>query len=115
MEFCSNCGTRLVYKSRDKSALYCSKCRKKSESSGEKLRKGSFSKPSQSRSDCADGIVVLDRKVLKLRTRPRVDSDCVKCNGKKAETWTLDLGSEDHSQAIFFRCVSCGHTWRETE
>lgn len=67
------------------------------------------------KNDYTDAIIVIDKKLQKLKTLPTVDSECFKCKGKKAETWTLDLGSEDNSQAIFFRCTSCGYTWRETD
>ncbi len=116
MDFCSNCGSRLTYDSHGKKKLYCLKCKKKFETSDEKKEKGSSIVQSKSVNAHDDkGIVILDKKTLKLRTLPRVDADCYKCNGKKAETWALNLGSEDNSQAIFFRCVSCGHTWRQTE
>ena len=107
MDFCSNCGTRLTYDSNGKKRLYCQKCKKKYETSKEEMGKESSTEQSKSKD--------VDQKTLKLRTLPRLDADCYKCNCKKAETWALNLGSEDNSQAIFFRCVSCGHTWRQTE
>jgi DNA-directed RNA polymerase subunit M len=115
MEFCSNCGKRLVYKPKGKMTLYCIKCRKKVEASRKKVIDKKISKIPNSKNDKSDSIVVLDKKSLKLRTLPTVDCECFKCKGKKAETWTLDLGSEDNSQATFFRCTSCSHTWRETD
>ena len=115
MHFCSICGTRLITKTRCKIAFHCPKCKKNFDCSGEKILKERSNVLSETRGDFPEGIVVLDKNVQKLRTLPTVDSECIKCKGKKAETWKLDLGSEDNSQAIFFRCVSCGHTWRETE
>ena len=115
MDFCSNCGTRLTYDSRGKKKIYCQKCKKKHETSEEEMGKESSTEQPKSKDVDHKGIVILDKKTLKLRTLPRVDADCYKCNCKKAETWALNLGSEDNSQAIFFRCVSCGHTWRQTE
>ncbi len=115
MDFCSNCGTRLTYDSKEKKKLYCLKCKKKIETSVEQMGNESIADQTKSKKIDDNGIVILDKKTLKLRTLPRVDADCYKCNCKKAETWALNLGSEDNSQAIFFRCVSCGHTWRQTE
>ena len=115
MDFCSICGTRLTYDSTGKKKLYCQKCKKKFETLNEKKEQDSIADQSKSKKINGNGIVILDKKTLKLRTLPRVDADCYKCNCKKAETWTLNLGSEDNSQATFFRCVSCGHTWRQTE
>lgn len=115
MDFCSTCGTRLTYDSHGKKKLYCLKCKKKFESSVGEVGKESVADQLKSKKSDDKGIVILDKKTLKLRTLPRVDADCYKCNCKKAETWALNMGSEDNSQAIFFRCVSCGHTWRQTE
>ena len=115
MEFCSNCGTRLIYNPRGKLQLYCLKCKKKFETSGENLPNDKSTSLTKSKKNDTNGIVILDKQTLKLRTLPRVDAECYKCNGKKAETWTLNIGSEDNSQATFFRCISCGHTWRQTE
>lgn len=115
MQFCPICGSRLITKTTGKIVSHCPKCKKKFDCSGEKIWKERSKGSSQIRSDFPEGIVVINKKVQKLRTLPTVDSECIKCNGKKAETWTLDLGSEDNSQAIFFRCISCGHTWRQTE
>jgi len=115
MEFCSTCGTRLINNPRGKLQLYCLKCKKKFETSGENMSNDKSTGLTKSKKTDNQGIVVLDKKTLKLRTLPRVDAECYKCNGKKAETWALNIGSEDNSQATFFRCISCGHTWRQTE
>ena len=115
MEFCSSCGARLILKSKGKLTLYCSKCKKKFEPSEKNLMKDIENNSSYPKNDHTEAIIVIDKKLQKLKTLPTVDSECVKCKGKKAETWTLDLGSEDNSQAIFFRCTSCGYTWRETD
>ena len=114
MEFCSSCGKLLIYKPKCKLTFYCSKCKKKIESSGKELVNGERNFSSQ-KCDHTEGIIVIDKKLQKLRTLPLVNSDCIKCKGKKAETWTLTMGSEDNSQATFYRCVSCGYTWREID
>ena len=111
MEFCPKCGTRLIYKSKSKVSLYCAKCKSKSDFSGTKFLKEKT--VTTKRFDT--GIAVVDRQIQKLRTLPIVNSLCQKCEGKKAETWSIAFGSEDNSQATFFRCISCGHTWRLTE
>ena len=88
---------------------------KKSELSGETFMNIKSRNIFFQKRDSLENIVVLDKKAMKLRTLPQVDFNCIKCKEKIAETWTLDLGSEDNSQATFFRCISCGHTLRETE
>jgi DNA-directed RNA polymerase subunit M/transcription elongation factor TFIIS len=111
MEFCPNCGTRLILKAQSKVSLYCPKCGYRSEFSGTKFLKEKSGNTKLSDS----GIAILDSKVQKLRTLPRVNVLCPKCEGRKAETWTLTMGSEDNSQATIYRCVSCENAWRETE
>jgi transcription factor S len=113
MEFCPTCGTRLIYEKAKgkKPVLYCPKCKKKFDLGANETKKESM----LSKKDRADSIVLIDKKAQKLRTLPTVDADCYKCKGKKAETWKLDLGSEDNMQAIFYRCIRCGHTWRVTD
>jgi DNA-directed RNA polymerase subunit M len=111
MEFCPNCGTRLIYKAKSKVNLYCTRCKYKSGFSGIKYLKV---KPATTKR-YDTGIAVLDKQLQKLRTFPIVNLACQKCEGRKVETWTMAFGSEDNSQATFFRCTSCRHTWRETE
>jgi len=59
-------------------------------------------------------IVVLDRK-LKLKTLPTVKATCPKCMNREAECWAVTFGSEGTEHVSFFRCTSCGHTWREKD
>ena len=106
MEFCSSCGKRLIYQRKSKLKLYCPKCKKDFQ-----LDKNVVNNITQKNRKY--GIILIDNKAIKFRTRPTVDTYCKKCEGKKAETWILDLGSEDKLQSIFFRCIKCGNTWRE--
>ena len=115
MNFCAKCGKRLVPHAGEKKVMFCSKCKLKIENLDTIEKDKIKSKLLRSKNDHKEGVVVLDKKVTKLKTLPTVDILCEKCNSKKAETWKVDLGSEDNSQAIFYRCLSCGHTWRITE
>ena len=113
MEFCPNCESRLIQKPHNKAKLDCPKCGSSKEEHGSLKRfhassLGGFRKSSS-------GLVVIDRKAQRLRTLPQVDRLCGKCGGGKAETWSMSFGSEDNSQTTFYRCVSCGHTWREND
>lgn len=107
MEFCPRCGTRLIYQSRSRVSLCCPKCGYKSE-----LHEGEFSK-GMSSVERPPSIAVVDRDTLNLKTISTVRAYCEKCGENKAETWTMAAGSEGISTIIFYRCVSCGHTWRE--
>jgi DNA-directed RNA polymerase subunit M/transcription elongation factor TFIIS len=107
MNFCSNCGSRLINK---QSVLLCPKC-KQTDSSHEHISIGNRIRKRASRLN----LVILDKKDRNLKALPTVNTQCPKCSGKTAETWTVAFGSEDNFQATYFRCVSCGHTTRQLD
>ena len=109
MEFCPRCGTRLIHKFRINVSLYCRICGYERSSKGYLQQLKFNSAPSNS------GIAILDKKALNLRTLQTIRNNCPICGGKKAETWTVMVGSEGASSVTFFRCLSCGHTRREIE
>lgn len=109
MEFCPSCGSRLIYKLRGKTGLFCQKCGYQSEFSTVRF----FRNPTVNNRSSTSGLVILDRRVQSLNTFPTVSMLCPKCGGKTSETWTMEFGSEDNSQATFFRCTTCKYTRRE--
>jgi DNA-directed RNA polymerase subunit M len=108
MEFCPHCGKLLVYKRKSKGAFYCMKCGYKSEPlearQGTRLILGK-----------AFNVAVVDRESLNLRTTPTVNVRCESCGGNRAETWAVAVGSIGVSDIVFYRCISCGSTWRQSE
>ena len=110
MEFCPKCGTRLVNERKSK-ARCCPKCGYMSKLPQGHRSESMFNtlKPSE------PYITVADKDMSNLRTLPVIDAYCEKCGGNKAETWTITVGSNDVSSITFYRCISCGHTWRETD
>lgn len=109
MEFCPRCETRLVPTSRSRASLYCLKCGHKSPISQRIILKDNSDALRSSNLNMA----VLTRKALKLRTLPTSRAYCQECGENKAETWSLAVGSIGVSDIIFYRCVSCRHTWRQ--
>ena len=107
MNFCSNCGSRLITK---KTVLVCPKC-KQTDKSHEHSSVGNGIRKKES----GLNFVVLDTKERNLKSLPTVEIQCPKCSGKIAETWTVAFCSEDNFQATYFRCVSCGHTVRQID
>ena len=108
MDFCPECGKRLIYKRRSRGLLYCIKCGYESEPVKANFRvRSSVAKISN--------VAVIDKEMLNLRTLPTVGARCEKCGQRKAETWTVAVGSIGLSSITFHRCVSCGHTWREID
>jgi DNA-directed RNA polymerase subunit M len=56
-------------------------------------------------------VIVEDGAAIK--TLPTIAIKCPKCEHNLAEWWLRQLRSADESEVRFFRCVGCGHTWRE--
>ena len=38
---------------------------------------------------------------------------CPKCNAKKAISWVEQTRASDEPPTRFYKCASCGYTWRE--
>jgi DNA-directed RNA polymerase subunit M len=108
MEYCPECGKRMI-EFRHK-ATFCPKCRYEHRHLARRSMKHDFIHKNPS-----SPIVVLDREVPNYKSSPVVNAHCPKCGGFKAETWIVTAGSEGIETIEFYRCVSCGHTWRETE
>jgi len=49
------------------------------------------------------------------RVNPEIEADCVKCGHKKAYFWLMQTRASDEPETRFFKCVKCGHQWREYE
>ncbi len=43
---------------------------------------------------------------------PTIKIDCGKCGHNKAVWWMLQTRSADEATTQFYRCIKCGHTWR---
>jgi DNA-directed RNA polymerase subunit M len=107
MEFCPKCGARLIHDFTDKKPLHCSKCRY--------VSKTSKTKKIQNKIEKEPSVVVIDKKMLEMKTFPTIEVECPKCKGKIAEVWSMTMGSNEKSDATFYRCTSCRHTRRESD
>ncbi len=54
------------------------------------------------------GIVEKD-----METRPVVKAKCPDCGNNEAYNWEIQTRSADEAATQFFKCLKCGHTWRE--
>lgn len=110
MEFCLQCGTRLVPKRKEgkkKGFLVCPKCgyKKRAEML---IPASAFPEPGGE-----DRIIVIGKKEQKLKTMPTVTVECPKCGNNLAYVWQVQTRGADESSTQFFRCTKCGYTFRE--
>jgi DNA-directed RNA polymerase subunit M len=113
MEFCPNCGTRLIptRKKKVKNALLqlvCPKC-------GYKKRGVNISAvtPKAIARAPQESIAVIGKEEQKLRTLPTVRIECPKCGNHLAYVWQVQTRGSDESSTQFFRCTKCNYTFRE--
>jgi DNA-directed RNA polymerase subunit M len=58
-------------------------------------------------------IVIVEEEGASIKTLPTIQIRCPKCENNLAFWWLRQLRAADESEVRFFRCVECGHTWRQ--
>ncbi len=113
MEFCPNCGTRLVLRRKgskgdSRVALVCTKCGYSKEADKEEpITMRPIERAPQER------IAVIGEKEAKIQTMPTAKMECPRCGNREANWWMVQTRGADESPTQFFRCTQCGYTWRE--
>lgn len=102
MKFCPKCDTRLRKVAADH--LECPKC-------GHEQGRGGRAAAAAAKGRGAADFNVLEgsegREAL-----PTIEVECEKCGHGEAIWWMLQTRSADEPTTQFFRCTSCGYTWR---
>ena len=111
MEFCPKCSAVLVSKKYEeknveKTALFCRKC------GYTKKKYKAMEITEDVKEDPYNEVVVIKKQT---ETFPKTVTSCPKCDNNEAYWWTqeIEVSDEDNVVATFFKCVKCGHKWRE--
>jgi len=109
MEFCPNCGKTLFPKKSGASVtLVCKKCGYQKSLDAEVKVVVKQGKPQQGSGVAA---VIVEPSDSPLPTTS--DVTCPECGHNEARWWTVQTRSADEPMTQFFKCVKCGHVWRE--
>jgi DNA-directed RNA polymerase subunit M len=114
MEFCVNCGSRLIPKkvTSGKQAmlmLVCKKCEYKKQEPEKELIKSNGKIIEHSPKQ----LVAVISKDVQLNTLPTVRVECPRCGNNSANVWLVQTRGSDESSTQFLRCTRCNYTFRE--
>jgi transcription factor S len=102
--FCPKCGSILRPKTKGgKRILACSSCEFSKSPDGESFQ-------ISEKVNEAKKVEVMQETTEML---PKVRTTCSKCQNDTAYYWTQQTRSADEPETRFFKCIKCGHTWRE--
>jgi transcription factor S len=111
MEFCPNCGSRLVPKKSETAvSMACPKCgyvKQASEVESESKVGGKIIKHSLQQQ------VTVIGKEDEVNTMPTMRMECPKCGNMLVYVWQVQTRGGDEASTQFFRCTKCNHTFRE--
>ena len=111
MEFCPNCGSRLVPKKTDSGvALGCSKCGYVKPETGKKAEVKPAGKVIK---HTLQQQVTVIGKEDDVDTMPTMRMECPKCGNMTVYVWQVQTRGGDEASTQFFRCTKCNHTFRE--
>ncbi|MGB9674725.1 MAG: transcription factor S [Nanopusillaceae archaeon] len=101
MKFCPKCGTLMK---KENSYFVCPKCGYK-----EKVKSNENTIFSE-KINKSNEVIVLEQDYKLLP----IDNEivCPKCGNKGAYFWSVQTRAGDEGETKFYKCVSCGYTWR---
>jgi DNA-directed RNA polymerase subunit M len=115
LEFCVDCGSRLVPKKVTSGGqvllmLVCTKCKfKKQEDIEDVKSNGKIIEHSPKQY-----VAVIGKEEQKLSTLPTVHSECPRCGNNTANVWLVQTRGSEESSTQFLRCTTCSFTFRES-
>ena len=111
MEFCPNCGSRLVPKRCDDVVSFvCQKCgyvKPAPEEKADTKGNGKIIKHTLQQQ------VTVIGKEDNVDTMPTMRMECPKCGNMLVYVWQVQTRGGDEASTQFFRCTKCNHTFRE--
>ncbi len=115
MEFCPECGSRIVAKKSQKGAevvldFVCSKCSYKKQPS-DKKEEPKVGKVIQHTTK--PSMTVITEEDQKIKTMQTIRMKCDKCGNNLVYVWQVQTRGGDEASTQFMRCTKCGHTFRE--
>lgn len=115
MEFCLNCGSRLVPQKAkavkpDTLRLVCKRCGYNKEGESKVIEPTLFRVIQHSPQQL---VAVIGREEAELRTLPTINVECPNCGNNKAYVWLVQTRGSDESSTQFMRCTRCNYTYRE--
>jgi DNA-directed RNA polymerase subunit M len=107
MKFCDVCGNLLIVKNdKNKKFLYCRNCGKKFE-----LQEGDTFLLTTKGNEKQKEVSVITHRESEFSITKVL---CPKCQNMEDAEWTLiQTRAGDEPPTRFYRCLKCGHVWRE--
>ena len=100
MEFCPECGSMLLPTGGKELKCSC----------------GYTKELSKKDYEVKEDIKATDNVIEKgedVNTLPTTKAVCPQCGHTEASWWLQQTRSADEAETRFFKCLECGHTWRE--
>ncbi len=111
MDFCPDCGSRLVPKKSETAvSMVCLKCgyvKQDSDAKNESRASGKVIKHGLQQQ------VIVIGKEDQVNTMPTMRMECPKCGNMLVYVWQVQTRGGDEASTQFFRCTKCNHTFRE--
>ncbi|MCD6247845.1 MAG: transcription factor S [Hadesarchaea archaeon] len=109
MKFCPKCGGLLVPERKgEELKLICRGCGQVFEK--EEIGEYTLAQSTRKRGEKEGGPVIVEGEKAAMPTTRAV---CPKCGHDRAYWWLRQTRGADEPSTRFYKCVKCGHVWRE--